>query len=131
MFKKEVNSDDKCYNCHKLGHFRKDYLLSDKQLNRPIQDQLSYKKESQKRDEIERSQNKRLNNSITSQIQQSTIIKYENNSESELFTPSPIETTFIVHKQGLKGILLSNNTWFLDLCTSYYLYNNHSLFINT
>lgn len=35
--KGKANSNNECYNCHKLGHFERDYSLSDKKLNKNIQ----------------------------------------------------------------------------------------------
>lgn len=35
--KKKTNSDNKYYNCHKLGHFEKDSFLPDKRLNKTTQ----------------------------------------------------------------------------------------------
>lgn len=32
--KRKANTNNKCYNCHKLGHFGQDCLLPDKRLNR-------------------------------------------------------------------------------------------------
>lgn len=35
--KKKANSDDECYNCHKLGYFGRNYLLFDRKLNKNTQ----------------------------------------------------------------------------------------------
>lgn len=34
--KRKANSDDKCYRCHKLGHFRRNHFFPDRKLNRTI-----------------------------------------------------------------------------------------------
>lgn len=44
--KRKANSNNECYNHHKLKHFEKNYFLPDKRLNRATQE--SQKKELQK-----------------------------------------------------------------------------------
>lgn len=35
--KRKINREDKCYNCYKLDYFGRNYLLSDKKLNKNLQ----------------------------------------------------------------------------------------------
>ena len=53
-----------------------------------------------------------------------------NNSDQKPFAPSPLGTAFIVRDQRDQQLqkIESENTWFLDFCTSYHLCNNPSLF---
>lgn len=52
-----------------------------------------------------------------------------NNSDQEPFAPGTVNTAFIVWDQQMQKVKVSS-TWFLNLCTSYHLCNNQSLFTN-
>lgn len=99
--RKHSNSNDKYYNCHKLGQFRRDYALSDRRLNRNTQQ--FRKEESRKRDSPKgyrggRSNLKTILNRAH-QVSENNKVKSKDNSDLNLFVPSLVMITFIVKKQ--------------------------------
>ncbi len=55
--------------------------------------------------------------------------KHNNESDPEPFALGPVGNTFVVREQRLLK-LGTNSTWFLDLCISYHLCNDQTLFSN-
>lgn len=95
--KKKAKSDDKCYNCHKLRHFRRNRFLPDRKLNRTI---TSRRKESwrgdlcKKRSEIQCG----ISNYVYQAIENNKDLKYDDNSNPKPFAPGPIRNAFMVRE---------------------------------
>lgn len=137
--KRKENSDNKYYNCHKLGHFKRDCFLLDKRLNRTIQQ--SRREKSQRKDlwrerqnrDYSRGQNnlRAITNWAHQALENRTKHNHHDNFEPKLFIPGTIGTAFLVkEKQSLQKTLPSSSFWFLDLYVSWYQCNNQHLFIN-
>lgn len=125
---KKANNNDKYYNCHKLGHFRRDYFFPDRKLNWVT---TSWK------EELWRSDLHRGRSEIQSGILNCAYQAAKNNkapkqnddSNPEPFVPGPIGNAFMVRKQRLQNVG-TNSTWFLDSCVSRHLCNDRALFSN-
>lgn len=124
--KKKAISDDKCYNCHKLGQFGRDCFLLDRRLNRTTQQ--SWREESRRRDSRRGRSGIRSNTlNQAHQAVENRAHKHDNDSHPEPFAPGPVGNAFMVRKQRLQK-LGTNNTWFLDSYLSHHLCNNRTLF---
>ena len=96
--KRKANSNKKCFNYHKLGHFERDcpYLDKKYQLSNPNL-YSSKNNQSQYRDGVNKLNP--LKNKSWSCFQVYQVIENKkNNSEREPFPPSQAETAFIVKK---------------------------------
>ncbi len=112
--KRMANSDEECYNCHKLGQVCRDCPFPDKRLNR-IQ-------HPQKENGARRQSDSRAPN----QAHQTT--ENHDDSNPELFTPGPFGTAFMVKEQ--RDLQRPNTSWFLDSFASRHLCNDRRLFSN-
>ena len=132
--KKKANSDDECYNYHKLGHFGRDCSLPDKRLNRNTQQS---RREQSRRGDSRRgyqsggqSDSRATPNRAHQASENKT--KYKDNSDPEPFAPGTIGTAFMVKEQrDLQRTLQLSSFWFLDSCASPHLCNDRRLFTNT
>lgn len=127
--KRKANSDDKCYNCHKFGHFGRDHALLDRRLNRTTTlTQQSWREESRREDSRrERSGiRSRTPNRAHQAAKNNKSLKHDNDSNLESFPPGPVGNAFMVKEQGLQK-LGTNNTWFLDSCASRHMCNDQTL----
>ena len=129
--KRKANSDDECYNCHRLGHFGRDCSLPDRRLNRT--NQQSRREESWRGDSRRGPQSGGRSTTPNRAHQASeNKTKHEDDSDPEPFAPGPVGTAFIVkEQQGLQRISRSSSSWFLDSCASRHLCNDRRLFTNT
>lgn len=135
--KRKANTDDKCYNCHKLGHFGRDCLFPDKRLNRiqnPRSSGSGSSSQSGSQPTNNRNNNPRTqsrvpsrNDSRPNRAHQTT----ENHNDSGYgpFEPGPIGTAFMVKKQLLQKV--NSTSWYLDSCASRHLCNDRRLFSST
>ena len=96
--KKKGNSDDKYCNCHKLGHLRQNCSLSNRKLNKIIQQ--SWRKELLGRDSQKSCQSGGLSNSriIQNRAYQASEKKsrYKDNCDSKSFAHRPIRAAFMI-----------------------------------
>lgn len=96
--KKKANSNDECYNCHKLGHFGRDCSLPNRRLNRNIQQ--SRREQSRRGDSRrgyqsgEQSDSRATPNRAHQASKNKT--KHEDDSNPESFAPETIGTTFMM-----------------------------------
>ncbi len=125
--KRKANSDHECYNCHKFGHFERDYFLPDRKLNRNTQ--------QSRREKSRRGNSRRGRGGIRSntpnrahQAVENRSIKHDDNSDPEPFVPGPIGTAFMV-RDRLQEVG-ANSTWLLDSYASRHLCNDRRLFNN-
>lgn len=86
--KRKAGSDEKYYNCHKLGYYARDYNIPDK---RPYQ---------RNRDQSQNSTRGRQNNN-RNRTHQATANNNVNNSDPKPFLPGQVLKIFMVKKQGL------------------------------
>lgn len=71
--KKKVNNKNECYNCYKLGHFKKNFLPSNRRLNKNISQ--FWKNKLQKRNLCRDYYGKNQNNSKTISNQAYQVLK--------------------------------------------------------
>ena len=131
--KRKANNNNECYNCHKFGHFRRDYSLPNKKLNRNTQQ--SRREESRRGNSRRRHQSGGQNDSRAKSNRAHQALenksKHEDNSDPEPFALGTIGTANMVNEQrGLQRTSRSSFSWFLDSCTSRHLYNDRRLFTN-
>lgn len=100
--KRKANTNNKCYNCHKLGHPSQDCPLPNKRLNR-IQHSF---RDSGLRSRSQRPKNRNNNRSWVhnwSNLQMPNkahqIAENDNDSKPKPFKPEPVGITFIVKDQ--------------------------------
>ncbi len=103
--KKKANSDEECYNCHKLGHFGRDFLLPEKKLNRTQHPQ--------------RGNGARGRSDSRAPNRAHQAAENHDDSDPEPFTPGPVGTAFMVKEQ--RDLQRPNTSWFLDSCASRHL----------
>lgn len=113
--KRKANSDDECYNWHKLGHFGRDCPLPDKRLNRI--------KHPHRAGSRSGSQTPNQSNSRPNRAHQTA--EDHDDSDPELFTPGPVATAFMVKEQ--QQLQRPSTSWFLDSHSC----NDRRLFSNT
>lgn len=106
--KRKATSEDRCYNCHKFGHFRRDCRNADQ---RPPE------QKKPKTIEPTRQQSTRLRN-------RAHIAATDDDSDPEPFRPGVANMVKKTKMQALRG------TWYLDSCASRHLTNNKDLFID-
>lgn len=104
--KRKAASDNKCYNCHKLGHFGRGCTLPD---------QRNKKKKS---DEAPNHRQWKRNCAHIAAVVE------EDDSDPEPFRPGMANMAKETDQQAPIGV------WYLDYCASRYLTNNKDLFID-
>lgn len=132
--KRKANTDDKCYNYHKFGHFGQNCSLPDKKLNRIQNFYNSGSRSSSQSGSQAQNNNSRVQSQVpsrnNSQINRAnqTMENYDK-SDHEFFKPGPIGATFIVKERQLQKV--NSSSWYLDSCASRHLCNDCRLFNNT
>lgn len=94
--KRKANSDDKCYNYHKLEHFGRDCFLPNRRLNRTTQ---QLRRGESQRDDSRKSRSGRSN--TPNQAHQAVENKHDDDSKPNLFVTGPIGNAFMIREQKL------------------------------
>lgn len=103
-----ATSGNKCFNCHKMGHFGRDY----KYLNYWLMKRKNTKQDYD--NDLSKPRSQRANISAAT----------DEKSDSELFRSGKAQMTV-----ELTIMSKTRVTWYLDSCASRHLTNNHSLFV--
>ncbi len=105
--KRKAYSDERCFNCHKLGHYGRDCTLPDRRGPQP-----------------ERSNTPRNNSRPPKRAHQVTA--QDDDSEPEPFTPGPVAKAMMVTESP--SMEKATGMWYLDSCASRHLCNDKTLF---
>ncbi len=101
--KRKATNDDKCYNCHKFGHFGRDCFLPDRRLNRATQQ--FWRDNSQRRNSHRGGARGRSGgrsdtpNRAYQALENKMKQQYEDDFDSKPFAPGPVKTNFMVKEQ--------------------------------
>ena len=110
--KRKANSDEQCYNCHKLGHFGRD------------SDQPDRRTQPDRKTQLNRSRNSSIASRRPKRAHQ--VVARDDKSDSEPFTPGPVAKAMMVTE--LPAMEKTCGTWYLDSCASRHLCNDKKLF---
>ena len=110
--KRKANSDEQCYNCHKLGYFGRDC------------DQPDQRTQADRRTQLNRSRNSSIVSRRPKRAHQ--VVTQDDESDSEPFTSGPVAKAMMVTE--LPVMEKTRGTWYLDSCALRHLCNDKKLF---
>lgn len=127
--KSTATSEDECFNCHKMGHFRRD-------CRHPDYRSLKKKNTGNAKQDREDSLRPRYHNSQNSQQRKKPQPRranvVTNNNEDEDSDPEPFRPrkAFMTTESTAESTMSrTRSTWYLDSCASRHLTNDQSLFV--